>query len=437
MFKSLPTALSLFVLAIVLSVSTNAQTCPGSPGCLDPTFGLGGITITTPPLAEPEYNNPTDMVIQSDGKIVILATARGTDSTFSGVLVRFAANGGIDFSFGSGGFAYLAWGAPNICLPRKVAIQTVSGEERFVVVGAGGCGVSPGVRVERFTQWGVSDPTFGTGGVTTINAAWYPQNFSIAVQGDQKILLAGGANPMVRLKANGTADTSFGPNGISTTNSGITIKDIRALSSGKILAAGYASNGTNLDFAAVRFNSNGSLDRSFGTRGKTLVDFAGMNDVAFGMAVDSAGKIIISGGAGNTNNLPAGTYRAALLRLKSDGKIDTTFGNGGKSSPLSASSSFASVSVQTSGKILLTGSDISEADILTARYKSNGTLDTSYDGDGWNLTDVYGFGDGAAAGHIQIDTACSCEKFVVAGSAEPYTGVNLNPHHIVGLRFTL
>lgn len=439
MNKFLASKLLLVVLALVVAVNGYAQTCPGSPGCLDPTFGVGGMVLTSPPAAMINNNVARDMVIQSDGKIVVLAGAKDTDNTFSGVLVRFTADGSIDAAFGSGGFAYLAWGTPNYCLPQKLAIQIVSGEERFVVVGAGGCGVAPNVRVERFTNWGVQDSTFGSGGFTTVNAVWNPNDFSIAIQSDQKILLAGGANPMVRLKANGTADTTFGPNGISTTNAGVTIKKIHALSNGKIIAAGYASNGSNYDFAAVRFNSNSKLDTTFGTSGKTLVDFASRNDVAFGMVVDLAGKVLVVGGAGHPDNLPAGSYRGALVRLKSDGKIDTTFGTGGKSAPLSSSTSFGSVSVQANGKLVLTGSTVTGDDILTARFKSNGTIDTTYHGDGWNISDIYGFDDIATKGQIRVDPSCNCERLVVAGYTltEPYTGLYMNPRYILGIRYTL
>ncbi len=448
MNKFLASKLLLVVLALVVAVNGYAQTCPGSPGCLDPTFGVGGMVLTSPPASMINNNVARDMVIQSDGKIVVLAGAKDTDNTFSGVLVRFTADGSIDAAFGSGGFAYLAWGTPNYCLPQKLAIQIVSGEERFVVVGAGGCGVAPGVRVERFTNWGVQDSTFGSGGFTTVNAVWNPNDFSIAIQSGQKILLAGGANPMVRLKANGTADTTFGPNGISTTNSGIRIKALQVLSNGKVLAGGYASNGSNNDFAAVRFNSNGTLDTAFGTRGKTLIDFGVGNDIVFGIAVDASGKMLLGGHAVYPNSIPSGAgFDAALIRLKSDGKIDTTFGTGGKVIRLNNDEStdyFSSVAVQTNGKIVLAGqrslpSDPNNSNILTARYNSNGTLDTTFQSTGWNTTDIYGSVDSVAKGRIRIDPGCNCEKFVVAGHTltEPYTGLYTNPSFIFGLRYQL
>ncbi|MBK9155383.1 MAG: hypothetical protein IPM25_14420 [Chloracidobacterium sp.] len=449
MYRTSGILLTLIAITVVtLAKNSYSQTCPGSPGCIDPTFGIGGTVVTSPPAALVTNNVARDMVIQADGKIVVLVGAKDLDNTFSGVLVRFTADGSIDAAFGNGGFAYLAWGTPNYCLPQKLAIQMVSGEQYFVVVGAGGCGVAPGVRVERFTQWGLRDSSFGNGGVTTINAVWNPQDYSIAIQSDQKILLAGGANPMVRLKANGTADTSFGPNGISKTNSGIRIKELQVLSNGKFVAGGYASNGANNDFAAVRFNSNGSLDKTFGSRGKTLVDFGGGNDIVLGIAVDASGKMLLAGHAAYPNSTPAGAgFDAAMIRLKSDGKIDTTFGTGGRVLRLNNDEStdyFSSVSVQSNGKIVLAGQrslpiDPNNSEILTARYKSNGTLDTTFQLNGWNTTDIYGSTDSVAKGRLRIDPSCSCEKFVIAGHTltEPYTGLYMNPRYLFGIRFML
>lgn len=419
-----------------------AVTAFSQPGAIDSTFGIGGSVVTSPPAVLMTHTVSKDMVIQSDGKVVVLSRTMDVNNAYSGVLTRFTADGSIDASFGIGGFAYLTWGAPNYCIPSKVAIQIVNGEERFVVVGSGGCGGTGYVRVERFTQWGAPDTTFGTGGVTTINAIWFPQNFSIAIQNDQKILLAGGANPMVRLKANGTADTTFGPNGISRTNAGITIMKAAALSNGKIVAAGYVWNGSNYDFAAVRFNSNSSLDTSFGTRGKTLVDFAGLNDIGFDMKVDSAGKIIVSGKAADTSVVPDGSQRGALIRLKSDGKRDTTFGTNGRSALLQSSIALYFVTVQSNGKIVASGPSmptVSAGDVLTARYNSNGSLDSGYDGDGWNTFDFYGSEESIANGLIQNDPGCGCAKLVVGGNTwtEPYTGVYDNPRYIFGLRFNL
>ena len=427
------------VCAIVLAANAYSQTCPGSPGCLDPTFGIGGFTVTQVPLGATHTNSTRDMVFQSDGKIVILAYVSDTPTTFRGALVRFTADGSLDASFGSGGFAYITWGPGGA---SKLAIQTVNGEERFVVAGSE-CG-SGCTRVERYTKWGVLDTTFGTGGATSLNVAWAPS--AVAIQSDQKILLAGGTNSILRLKSNGTADTTYGPNGVSTTNPGMNIRALEMLSSGKVLAGGETWNGTSWDFALFRFNTNGKLDTTFGTKGRTSVDFAGKLDIVSDLTVDASGKILVSGEAiyVDTTPYPKG-FDAVMIRLKSDGKLDTTFGSGGKTAPLNLGDLqdyFAAVSVQSNGKIVLTGEsrlagNNANANILTARYNANGTLDTSYQGTGWNLTEFYGSYDTGIKGTVRLDPTCNCQKFVVAGVAYTDASNAYADRYIALLRYSL
>ena len=110
------------------------------------------------------------------------------------------------------------------------------------------------------------DPTFGAGGkVTTFVGS--SNNFAnaVAVQSDGKILVAG-VPLLTRYNSDGTLDTSFGTNGI-VTNSGINQgKDVVIQPDGKILVTGNPTN-TRVEFGVARFNSNGSLDTSFGTNG--------------------------------------------------------------------------------------------------------------------------------------------------------------------------
>jgi uncharacterized delta-60 repeat protein len=381
------------------------------------------------------------MVFQSDGKIIILTGANDAANTFRNALVRFTADGQLDWSFGSGGFVYITWSAPRPGLAGRLAKQIVNGEERFVIAGGDNCSSGPCLRAERYTTSGTRDTTFGTGGVTTINTGWNFIN-ALAIQSDQKVLIGGGANPIVRLNANGTADTGFGKNGISATKSGIGINVLKVLSNGKILSAGYISAGTTNNFGIGRFNTNGTLDTTFGTSGKTSVDFAGKNDIAVDLTVDAAGKILVCGEAVFTNTVPAASgYDAALIRLNTNGTLDTTFGTGGKTSLNigGAQDLFTSVSIRANGQIVLTGEGRlpgNKADVLTARYNTNGTLDTTFGFGGWNLTDIYGGYDTGRKGLIQIDGSCSCEKFVIGASASPNVA-SPTPQYVVGLRYIL
>ena len=401
MRKLLFPPLTLVVLAIVFSVTAYAQTCPGSAGCLDTTFGSGGIVTTQPPLADdPLYNSAIDMVFQNDGKIVILARAKDTASSFQTVLVRYTAAGQLDATFASGGFLYIPAEAYPGTFARRLIKQNIGGQERFVIASGDKCSGVACIRVLGYTTAGVLDPSFGTGGVATVPSGggfWT----AAAVQADQKILLGSPQYALVRLNANGSPDTSFGPNGIATFNdTRMLITSMIVQLDGKILTAGSYIGGASPDLYAARFTSGGKSDGAFGSQGKTVIDFAGFDDGAGALAVDGAGNIIAAGYAniGGLMSSPQGRD-AVVVRLTSKGALDKTFGTNGRTAFLNIGAgedSFSSAMIQSNGKIIAVGKGTlpgNSSDILIARYNANGTPDPTFHGNGWNLTDIYGSDD--------------------------------------------
>ncbi len=437
---------NLAIVAIVVTIyaaNTFAQTC-STPGCVDTTFGIGGMNVVTPPLVDdPVYTNALDMVFQNDGKIVVLARAKDLASTFQTVLVRFTADGQLDATFASGGFLYIPAEAYPGTFARRLIKQTISGQEKFVLASGDKCGAADCIRVVRYTTAGVLDTGFGTAGESTLLVGGLFVT-AAAVQADQKILLGRVQGSLIRLNANGSPDTSFGPNGVATFNdSRMLVGSMIAQPDGTILTAGSYIGGSSPDFYVARFRSDGRSDASFGSQGKMVIDFAGLDDGASALAVDSAGNIIAAGSAniGGPMSSPQG-LDAVIVRLTSKGALDKKFGTNGRTAFLNiggGEDSFRSVNIQSDGKIVAVGKGSlpsNSPDILVARYNTNGTLDTTFHGNGWNLTDIYGSGDKGMAGLIQADPGCSCSKLVVAGTA--FTGVeNQFPQYIVGLRYRL
>ncbi len=435
---------TLVVLAIVLSLNVYGQTCPGSPGCLDPTFGTGGMVVTSPPLADdPLYNAALDMVFQNDGKIVILARAKDTASSFQTVLVRYTADGQLDATFASGGFLYIPAEAYPGTFARRLIKQNIGGQERFVIASGDKCSGVACIRVLRYTTAGALDPSFGTGGVSTVPSGGLFVTAAL-VQADQKILLGSPQYALVRLNANGSPDSSFGANGIATFNdTRMMITSMVAQPDGTILTAGSYTGGSSPDLYVARFTSNGRSDGSFGSQGKKVIDFAGLDDSAQALAVDAAGNIIAAGRANISGPMssPQG-WDAVMVRLTSRGALDNRFGTNGRTAFLNiggGEDSFQSVTIQSDGKIVAVGKGTlpgNSSDILVARYNANGTLDATFHGNGWNLTNIYGSDDVGRAGIIQFDPGCSCSTLVVAATA--LTGAaNLFPQYIVGLRYNL
>src|SRR5205085_6464330 len=120
---------------------------------------------------------------------------------------------------------------------------------------------------------------------------------------------------------------------------------------GKIVAVGYTENSGTLDwdFALARYNTNGSLDASFGTGGKTTTAIGASDDFADAVAIQADGFIVAAGYSLIGNN------DFALIRYKPDGTLDAAFGTGGKvTTPVGSSSDLGrAVAIQTDGKIVL------------------------------------------------------------------------------------
>ena len=189
---------------------------------------------------------------------------------------------------------------------------------------------------------------------------------------------------VARYDSNGSLDSSFGTNGKLTTDFGDNdyVNSIALQADGKIVVAGY-SNG---DFVVTRYNSNGSLDSSFGTNGTLNTSFSSYRDYGNSIVLQADGKIVVAGQqqllvtAPPRPPMPTGNF--AVARYNSDGSLDTTFGTGGTlTTDLGGNDdSGYSVVLQADGKIVVAG--VSNGNFAIVRY----------DGDVSNLAPVVSAG---------------------------------------------
>ena len=203
---------------------------------------------------------------------------------------------------------------------------------------------------------------------------------------------------VVRYNVNGSLDTSFDGDGVVRTSINLFSDDVgRSVviqSDGKIVVAGSTCPGEE-DFALARYNADGSLDASFGTGGKVTTVFASSDERAFGTALQSDGKIVVVGCVVNVWDL-------MLMRYNTDGSVDTSFGVGGKvTTDVGSLQGYAyGVAIQSSGKIVVVGE--SEPNLILVRYNANGGLDTSF-GVGGKVTTTIGTGSTGYGVAIQPD----------------------------------
>jgi uncharacterized delta-60 repeat protein len=270
---------------------------------------------------------------------------------------------------------------------------------------------------------GALDMTFdGDGKVTTDFGYPYQEAHAVVVQPDGKIIEGGRVSEsnsppyswaLVRYNSDGTLDDAFDTDGKTLTSFGDAseVNDLAIQSDGKIVAVGsaYYFQYQGWNFGIARYNADGSPDTSFGSQGKAIANFGSW---AWGqsVAIQSDGKILIAG-----SYLDAGANTDfALARLESDGRLDTSFGVGGKLAtdlgPTGAAEMNVSMALQPDGKIVVVGR--SNNDFAVARYNSNGTLDSSFDPVGHDgiVTTDFGSSDSANSVALQPDG-----KIVVAG----------------------
>ena len=219
-------------------------------------------------------------------------------------------------------------------------------------------------------QAGSLDPTFGTGGIVTTPNTGAP--VAIAIQSDGRILVAGestsGEFPtlgLARYNTDGSLDSTFGTGGIVTDNSVSPAFAMTLQSDGKILAG--AIKGASL--AVLRFNTNGSLDSTFGSGGIASFGQFGVffSPITGGIAVETNATIVV---AATTHGFGVGV----ILRLLTNGQLDTSFGTNGAVAPVAIVNTLA---LAAGGNILIASTSLM-ANGGAARYDSNGSLDTTF-----------------------------------------------------------
>lgn len=277
---------------------------------------------------------------------------------------------------------------------------------------------------------GSLDTTFGTAGVNVTDFDGRDDYATAAaVQNDGRVIVAGyapGATgegqvfALTRLTHDGATDPSFA-GGKLKVNFGAGNDQAYALAvqnDGRIIAAGFADVAGTRDFAAVRLNADGTLDSSFGSGGLVTVPVGSGVDAAYAVAVQPDGKILL-GGQSNTGGASGVDF--ALVRLNANGTLDGSFGSGGKVTTTlavgSATDSIYALGTE-GGKITAVGG---ETDFMLARYNADGSLDTSFSGDG-KVSGLFGSTVGRARA-LAFTTVAGQSRLVVVGNANNNTAL--------------
>lgn len=307
-------------------------------GSADTTFGSAGSVIT-------QLGTGSSIayasVIQPDGKIILTGWCNnGNDFDFG--LVRYNTDGTPDTSFDSDGILISTLTSYDD-LPTCIALQP---DGKIIVGGYTTNGLQLGTTIARYLTDGNLDTTFnGTGVVLTNFLSTYEKPYSIALQTDDKIVLAGGTATnllygqilVLRYNSDGTADTTFGTAGRVTTDINAFDDEARAVivqPDGKIIVTGCGiypqATFAFGDFIFARYLTDGTLDSTFANNGKKSLPVGNYTDYANSMVLDSNNNIIAAGysdfGTGTSSGY---NFDFALVRLTPTGVLDVTFANNG------------------------------------------------------------------------------------------------------------
>jgi uncharacterized delta-60 repeat protein len=371
------------IIAAFLVVPHRAKAAAGD---LDSRFGNGGVAITD--FAQTE-DYAFGIALQSDGKIVVVGQS-GIYPDLHSALARYNRNGRLDSTFGTSGKVVVTFNSVSDYL--FAAANQSDGK----IVAAGSTS-GTAFLLARFNADGSLDQAFGTNGsVETTFGDQTAAGSAIMVQADGKIIVVGvsGAGPyselndfaLARYNSDGSLDQTFGTGGKVKThfsgvgNTGSSATSVALQPDGKLVVGGYykKNDRTPHQFALARYNSNGTLDSAFGRSGEVMTRLGLGDAYSFGIALQSNGRIVLAGYSATTLD-----HDFSLVGYTANGTLDSTFGNGG-----SVTTDFSGATddiayammMQSDGKLVVAGrtGDYPQNDFAVARYSSDGQLDQTF-----------------------------------------------------------
>jgi uncharacterized delta-60 repeat protein len=416
--------------AILTIVDDDAAALPSG---LDGSFGDGGKAAFKDASGKPFGGDRSGMAVQPDGKVVMVG---GTFTDF--IMARFKADGTPDTDFGNGGKVTTHIVGSDPAAQQEANAVALQRDGKIVVAGSATLPRPDGrtaIALVRYNSNGSIDTSFNGNGFVFGPTLLFGRAHAVAIDSKDRIVVAGdtpkagntdfGDFIVARFKSTGEIDATFGQAGFNVTDVGGVTNEghgLKVLAGDALLVSGFAPifisnvNGTNIVSeplgAVVRYQENGFVDQTFGAAGRVALPG---DNVGRGLAVQSDGRIVLAGSI-DVAILPATQNRFALMRLLADGRIDDSFGAGGRvqTAFVDRGDDAFGIAIQSDGKIVAAGRTNGQlnSNFAVARYDSKGDLDPSFSGDGKLTIDFFGSTDIAENVAIQSDG-----KIVLGGLA--------------------
>lgn len=395
------------LLPALLAAMPPARAADGDP---DPTFDGDGRAWYVWPDTFVQVET-TAVAVLRDGSVVTAGWAdRGNDNR-DFALVKFRSDGSLDTGFGDAGTRVIAFDLESGGDDRALGVFELA-DGKLLVAGSAGVGVSPYVwpATARLRADGQLDTSYGTGGKAWLSTRpWTGSNTMLSAvtrAADGDLVFGGlcsscgqGGLPdllAVRVTPTGQADTSFGVNGWRSfgrvgPDQSWMVERVEAVAvdrQNRVLLAGHEETYTDPDerqrALVLRLDASGAPDATFGDAGLFLLDTLGSWS-ARALAVDPANDSIVL--ALNTTNMPAVAPATMMIRVRSTGVLDTTFGDGGanafswaEGNAVNALSIGNDRRINATGRVDPTGA--AESYFFAARLLPDGTFDATFHGNG-------------------------------------------------------
>lgn len=371
--------------------------------------------------------------IDSEGRIVVAGWIIEGAESYNMALWRYNPDGTPDTTFGGDGLVTLhnIAGGNSWDRGRDVAVDSAG---RYLVTGdSDNATAHKDMFLLRYNPDGTLDATFGTGGIIVYDRGVGANNWGYGVTLDSsgRILVAGVSdnaadNDMAlwRYNADGSPDTTFGTNGVvfghnaaggggSDSGNGLAID-----SAGRIIVTGESRNALpNNDLVVWRYTDSGALDTSFNGTGIAVYDSGHGDDAGRGVTVDSEDRPLVTGEVSTVADADM-----VAMRYTSAGALDTAFGTGGIAAYDSGNAdSGRGIAIDSRGRPMITGSSATTGNpenMVAARLTAAGAFDTTFDGDGvvvFNNSAIVDSADGGA--DITFDQA---GRVVIGGQTGDY-----------------
>lgn len=307
-------------------------------------------------------------------------------------------------------------------------------DNKIIVAGYTFSSTSYDFAILRYNQDGSPDTTFSGDGKSTIDWSGGDDFVnSLALQPDGKILIGGSATvggnteiALIRLTPDGIPDSTFSNDGMFTIQVGSFGAPFAILiqPDGKIILAGFSFNAGN-DFTLIRCLSNGDLDNTFGSNGIVVTSIISGDDIGTSAVLQPDGKIVMTGYLFNGADVDI-----ALARYNNDGTLDTSFnGIGYTITDLSNTDNYGyAVRLLPDEKIVVGGYTYStSSDFLLLQYNSNGSIDSSFNTDGKVITDISNSDDFAISMTVQPDNRIVLGGYTDTGTDIDFAVARYNP----------